>query len=65
MHSWHKVINCQLPLDQLVDIKAVAVFQYKGRGKPSKNAQVTKHDQIHDPHSPSKSRLNFLLAIFD
>ncbi|MEH2146265.1 hypothetical protein [Nostoc sp.] len=60
-----KVINCQLPLDQLVDIKAVAVLQYKGRGRPSEDAQVTKHYQIHHPHSPFKSRLNFLLAIFD
>ncbi|MEH2253341.1 MAG: hypothetical protein V7K33_28370 [Nostoc sp.] len=60
-----KVINCQLPLHQLVDIKAVAVLQSKGRGRPSKDAQVTKHDQIHHPHSLSKSRLNLLLAICD
>ncbi|MEH2451380.1 hypothetical protein [Nostoc sp.] len=59
-----KVINCQLPLDQLVDI-TVAILQSKGRGRPSKDAQVTKHDQIHHPRSPSKSRLNFLLAICD
>ena len=54
-----------MPLHQPVDIKAVAVSQHKGRGRPNKDAQVTKHDQIHHPRSASKSRLNFLLAICD
>ncbi|MEH2012946.1 hypothetical protein [Nostoc sp.] len=54
-----------MPLHQPVDIKAVAVLQHKGRGRPNKDAQVTKHDQIHHPRSASKSRLNFLFAICD
>ncbi|WP_335208094.1 hypothetical protein [Nostoc sp.] len=37
-----KVINCQLPLDQLVDIKAVAVSQHKGRGRSSTARRKSK-----------------------
>ncbi|MEH2401127.1 hypothetical protein [Nostoc sp.] len=58
-------INISVAFNQPVDIKAVAVSQHKGRGRPNKDAQVTKHDQIHHPHSASKSKLNFLLVICD
>jgi transposase len=40
-------LNLYLPLHQLVDIKVFEIVQHQGRGRPRKNAELTKY-YLHD-----------------